>query len=330
MAALACDLGGTFLRCAAVGEDGRLRALERVRLSPGPLAWDAIVARIASFARRHAHLAGPDEPLVVAFPGPLRSAERALCAPTVSGGGRSVPDLAAALRARTGRRVHLINDVSAAAWHLQARIDAERFAVVTVSSGIGCKLVDRARRRPVVDDLPYAGEIGHVVVDERPGAPVCDCGGSGHLGAIASGRGIERSARRLAAAGPAAFARSLCVRAYGATAAELTNEAHLVPAARAGDPWAWAAIRTGVVPLARALAIVVHAAGAQRVVVIGGFAQQLGQRYADELSAALGRASSGPEFEVPLDRLVVLREADDEACLRGAAAYGRSLRGEPA
>ncbi len=330
MASLAFDLGGTFLRCGVVAEDGTVRHVERLRLAAGPPPWDEIVEHIASFARRHARAADPGEPLVVAFPGPLDASERALCAPTVAGGRRGVPDLATAVGERSGRAVRLINDVSAAGWYLQDKLDAERFVVVTVSSGIGCKLVDRGRRRPVVDDLPYAGEIGHVVVDERPGAPLCDCGGSGHLGAIASGRGIERSARRIAAQAPKLFARSLCARSYGATAAGLTNEAHLVPAARAGDPWAWAAIRTGVMPLARALALIVHVAAAQRIVVIGGFAQQLGQRYADELTAALRRVSSGPEFEVPVGELVVLWDAEDEPCLRGAAAYGRSARVAPA
>ncbi len=325
MPALAFDLGGTFLRCGVVAEDGAVRRFERMRLSQEADGWDAIVACIASFTQRYGGEAAPDEPIVLAFPGPLRSRESALCAPTIRG-VEAVPDVVARLRARTGRRVWLVNDVSAAAWHLRDRLGVDRFVVVTVSSGIGCKLVDRRRPWPVFDDLPYGGEIGHVVVDDRSDAAVCDCGGVGHLGAIASGRGTERLARRLAAEAPAAFARSACARTYGATASTLTNEAHLVPAARAGDAWAWEAIRAGIAPLGRALAIVVHAAAAQRVVVIGGFAQQLGQRYANELSAALGGACSGPEFEVPVGELVVLRAADDHTCLRGAAAFGRAAR----
>ena len=66
----------------------------------------------------------------------------------------------------------------------------------TVSSGIGSKMFDRKSSQGVIDHLPYAGEIGHIVINDDAHAPVCDCGAKGHLQAIASGRGIERAARR--------------------------------------------------------------------------------------------------------------------------------------
>ena len=115
--------------------------------------------------------------------------------------------------------------------------------VVTISSGIGSKIFDRKHPSGVIDSPAWAGEIGHVIADESPDAPRCDCGGLGHLGAIASGRGIERAARRCAMGEPDSFARSMCAVLYGATAFTLNNEEHIVPAAMSGDKWCLEVIR---------------------------------------------------------------------------------------
>ena len=149
-------------------------------------------------------------------------------APTVAGSTAALPDLQSILVNRTGRAVHILNDISAAAWQVSTTLAAKRFMVVTVSSGIGSKIFDRSSSQGVLDDVPYAGEIGHLTVDEAPDAPRCDCGGSGHLGAIASGRGIERQARRLAQSDPA-FRQSVCALQLGGIPETLNNEEHLVP-----------------------------------------------------------------------------------------------------
>src|SRR5205823_8314994 len=136
--------------------------------------------------------------------------------------------------------------------HVSRCLPCRRFMVVTVSSGIGSKIFDAGNARGVIDDLPYAGEIGHAKADESDDAPACDCGGKGHLGAIASGRGILRYAKRVAAIDPA-FLQSMCAGHFGATPGSLTNEDHLVPAAQLGDPWALNVVRHCTAPLARVL-----------------------------------------------------------------------------
>src|SRR5262249_33551875 len=157
--------------------------------------------------------------IVFSFPGPVAGHRTVLAAPTLFGRETNLAHLAEDLERATGRQVRLVNDVSAAAWYFSTRTTARRFFVVTVSSGIGSKLFDRAHSHVVIDDPPYAGEIGHMVVNSGPEAQLCDCGGFGHLGAIASGRAIEKTARRLSPA----------------ISTELTNEEHVIPAARAGD-----------------------------------------------------------------------------------------------
>jgi predicted NBD/HSP70 family sugar kinase len=201
-------------------------------------------------------------------------------------------------------------------------VAARRFMVVTVSSGIGSKIFDRCHPKGVLDDVVYAGEIGHLVVDESPSAPECDCGGKGHLGAIASGRGIERRARRLAQSTPS-FVQSACAAQFGATPETLNNEEHLVPAARLGDCWALGVVRQCTEPLARVLLAAVFAAGLERVVVIGGLALSLGEVYRDLLQEAVGKRCDYRMMSGRLGEMIVM--GDKDACLLGAAAYARQL-----
>ena len=332
MAAVVVDLGGTYLRCGVTSAKHEIQGVRRIRVpnfldgGTPEATWDAVVAEIAGYAAAAGTLIAPDDPIVFAFPGPIRDRSAILAAPTVVGREASIPDIAADLCARTGRRVVLLNDVSAAAWYLSERFEVNRFMVVTVSSGIGSKIFDRKHPACVLDDVAYGGEIGHAQVDRSPSALVCDCGGRGHLGAIASGRGTERLARRDARDAPARFAASSVASTFGATAETLTNESHLVPAARDGDPWALAIIREAAAPLATVISAVVHAAGLEKVIIIGGFAVALGPVYLECLQAGL-RALDGPgPASVAVDQLVVLGDADSDTCLRGAAVFADRTR----
>ncbi len=308
MSALVVDLGGTRLRCAIARHDG-LEAVRRCHIenflgghTPGQI-WDSVASRIAAYHRDTLDLLPPDAPLVMAFPGPIAHGGRILDAPTLVGPNAPIPDLQADLRARTGRTVALLNDVSAAAWHLSARTRARRFLVVTVSSGIGSKLFDRDHPAGVIDDPPYAGEIGHVVVDPRGDAPFCGCGGRGHLGAISSGRGTERLARER----------------VGLPA--LTNEEHLAPAARRGEAWALDVVRTAAEPLARTLVTVVTACGLEKVFLFGGFAESIGPAYVEIIRDLASHACQYPVLQPCIRGMIEMAESDDETVLRGAAVF---------
>jgi glucokinase len=161
-----------------------------------------------------------------------------------------------------------------------------------------------------------------VPVDDDPLAPLCDCGGRGHLGAISSGRGAENHARR-AAATDVAFAGSACATQFGATPGTLTNEQHLVPAVRMGDVWATGIVSHCIQPLARTVLQTVAAAGLQRVVLIGGFALSLGEPYRALFQQALKTMCDYRVLTPYLDSLVVL--GDEDACLSGAAAYAAKV-----
>ena len=325
--ALLFDLGGTYLRCACLTgkEEIGNTTRERIRsfrdgLSPVEI-WGDIFGKITAYATTCNHLVEKAAPLVISFPGPIYENGRVVNAPTVSGPDNDVPDLGAELSKRTGRVVHILNDVSAAALYLARGSEWDRLMVVTVSSGIGSKVCFRNSGGVVLFDKgPYAGEIGHLTVDQSKGAPVCDCGGKGHLGAIASGRGIECLARRQAAGDSVAFSRSVCHGKFGATPETLSNEEHLVPAIRAGDKWSLGVLQEGTRPFAMALNTIFLSLGLQGVFVIGGFAFSLGEIYLELLRKMILTRCDYSALRFSSD-MVQFGNMCEEACLRGAAEY---------
>jgi predicted NBD/HSP70 family sugar kinase len=117
-------------------------------------------------------------------------------------------DLADALAQRFGRRVHIENDVKAAAlgahFFITAADASTDLAYLSVGTGIAAGFVEGGRLRR--GSSLVAGEIGHIPID--PAGPLCACGQTGCIEAIASGSAIERDwpstngspARTLAAA----------------------------------------------------------------------------------------------------------------------------------
>jgi len=192
---------------------------------------------------------------------------------------------------------------------------------VTVSSGIGSKVCIRlSGKAALFDKGPYAGEIGHLMVDPSTDAPICDCGGRGHIGAISSGRGIESLARRRSIENPLAFSRSLCSRQFGASPGTLNNEVHLVPALRAGDEWTLEVLREGTLPLAIALNTLILGLGLQGVFVLGGFAFSIGETYLRSLSDLMNARCDYSAFRFSSD-MIRFGGMCEDACLRGAAEY---------
>ncbi len=324
MAGLVFDLGGTHLRSAIVDDRGELHNAEKIRiltiadgLKPEEV-WTNISARLAGYIKMNVGLTRPGSPIVLSFPGPVDERGRILQAPTLTGKLQAFPDLRAELEATGGRPVHVLNDLSAAALYL-SRSTPGRFLAVTVSSGIGSKIFDPAVG--VLDDAAYAGEIGHGRADFSPAATICDCGGRGHLGAIASGRAIERHARASASSAPERFERSACALRYAATADTLNNEDHLVPALRAGDPWTVTIVAECTQYLARAVVSAILVAGIGTVIVIGGFALAAGEAYLNILRAAARQCCDYDLLRDRIENCIVLGAVHEEAALLGAATY---------
>ena len=284
MSACVIDIGGTHIRCAASDANAALLNVQKKTLasfncgrSSGRI-WKEIIDTIAGYESSVREMIPKEAPLVISFPGPVAYPSRILNAPTLVGSDTALPDLRLEISKLTGRTTCLINDISAAAWHLGRIVEDNRFLTVMVSSGIGSKIFDRRHPDGVLDNVPFAGEIGHMKIDLSPDAMLCDCGGKGHLGAIASGRGVERVAGMLAKREHARFEQSACVTQFHGSADTLTNEEHIVPAARMQDAWALEIIRSCTRPLAAALLLITASAGLERIGVIGRSTSRGGAR----------------------------------------------------
>lgn len=254
---LGVDLGGTWLRAAAVSAEGQILSHDR-RPTPDRSAEDvvaaivdgvtAVQARIATLPVNSRPTLAVDAPLVIAAPGPLDlPGGRILATPNLPH-LRGFP-LAAAVATALGRIVHLQNDATMAALG-EATFGAGRtFDVVlflTISTGIGGGLVIDGR--PFTGATGQACELGHLIVDGRRDAPRCGAGHAGCLEAHASGSAIGRAA---------------------AAAGMVGGAAAVAAAARAGDPVATAVLRDAARWLGLGIASATNAFDPD-VIVLGG------------------------------------------------------------
>lgn len=103
---------------------------------------------------------------------------------------------------RFGVPAHVENDVNVLAVAERARggpaSGLQNYAVVKLSSGVGCGLVVNGGLARGSEG--YAGDIGHVCIDPASDA-VCACGSSGCLEALVSAPALVREAEALADAG---------------------------------------------------------------------------------------------------------------------------------
>ncbi len=188
------------------------------------------------------------------------------------------------------------------------------FGVLTLGSGVGGKLFIDGR--PLLGRSGYGGEIGHWRVPAAP-PTACDCGGVGHLSALASGRGAARLAQWRAGADPAGFA------AAGLGQADALTPEALVAAFHAGVPWAEASMAASAQALGAALAACALAAGVELFFLTGGFAVASGERF--RAMTAQAAAEHAWPMGTDWDDMVRLAAADEEPGLLGAGFLALEL-----
>jgi predicted NBD/HSP70 family sugar kinase len=318
---LVFDVGGTQLRAAVW--DAERSSLSPVHSVDAPsharhptLSWTELRARlVAEMSELRQRLDPPGEirSIAVAFPGPVDPQRRVLAAPTLWGAlGRYPFELGRELGQNWAEsRILILNDVSAAGYRY-CTDQEDSFCIVTVSTGIGNKVF--AGGQPLVGAAGRGGEIGHLQIDTAPGAPLCDCGGRGHLGAYASGRGLAARAREDGEREPHDFRRSFLGTELKIEPAAITAEA-LAIAYGAKDEWATRQVDRCGAALAGVLAGLCLGVGVERFVLIGGLAIGLGPRFAEAVRAAIeSRCWTGEASAIS----VKLGETDGKCALVGA------------
>ena len=193
-------------------------------------------------------------------------------------------------------RVKLINDMSAAANDIivrgprqNLRLEVDNFVVITVSTGVGSKVVVDGEVELGVEGL--AGEIGHMPIlwpDEIIPGRRCGCGGLYCLEAGASGAAnayrAKTEADRLLPLVPASPSSALIKKIASISLApgkdlddrEKQVNIAVVRAAKRGDPLALSILHGTLKPLARAIAALESQLNIGNFYFVGGFALALG------------------------------------------------------
>jgi glucokinase len=257
--AVGLDVGGTKIAGGVVASTGEV--LERITPLHTPTDCHGVTRQLAAVVddlrQRHPGVIaiGVGAAGLVTWPdGHVRWAP--------NNGYRDLP-LRQLLLDMTGLPTVVDNDANAAAWaEARAAAGVRQMLLVTVGTGVGGGLLFNGQIYRARSGV--SAEVGHMIVD--PGGPLCGCGNSGCLEAVASGTALGRYGREAAAREPAGMLAQL-----GGGPAGVTGET-VFTAARAGDPIACALYRELGRWLGVGLASVANVFDLEAIVVGGGVA----------------------------------------------------------
>jgi glucokinase len=244
---LGLDLGGTNIKWVVLDDGGNplVDGSLPTEREGGP---EHVIERLALAGRAAKEAAGPLATAGVGVPGIYDETLGVIRFFTNLPGPWAGRALAGPLSEALGVPVRLINDARAFAL-AEARVGAGQGCAamigVTLGTGVGGGIVLDGRLLLGVHGT--AGEIGHQVIDCRPGAPKCGCGNTGCLEAFVGGPRLAEAAGTATAAD--AFA-----------------------ADERGEPRAHAAVEAWIDYLAIGLANLVTVLTPDRIVLGGGVA----------------------------------------------------------
>jgi predicted NBD/HSP70 family sugar kinase len=194
---LAADIGATHYRIALASLAGEILAEDggEIQIEAGPeTVLDQLDERFRTLLRAAGR--GPEEvrALGMGLPGPVEFATGRPVSPPIMPGWDGYP-VGDWLRDRYGVPAVIDNDVNIAARgeHQLIWPRVEHLLFVKVATGIGCGIV--ASGRLYRGQQGAAGDIGHIRVSGRD--DICECGNTGCLEAVASGRALARHATEL-------------------------------------------------------------------------------------------------------------------------------------
>jgi predicted NBD/HSP70 family sugar kinase len=293
---LAAALGATHSRVALTDLSGDPQAEQsaEIEISAGPervLSW--VQERFAELLAQTGHTAREVRAIGVGVPGPVEFATGQPVNPPIMPGwdGFAIPDW---LRQHYPVEILVDNDVNIMALgeHSKRWASCEHLLFVKVGTGIGCGIV--------VNGAIYrgaqgaAGDIGHIRLADY-GEVICECGNSGCVEAVASGR---------------ALARVLHARGYDAT-----NSRDVVRLARDHNPDAVQVVRQAGRNLGEVLASLVNALNPHVVVIGGDLAQAHEQLFAGVREVVYQRSTALATRHLQ----IVPSALEDQAGVTGAA-----------
>jgi glucokinase len=303
---LALDIGGTWTRAAAISAHGEVLGSVKERTRSHLAGASIIEASAGLLTRVAAQVDRSVRGVGVSTTGPVDPMTGVLFRPPNTGPGLEGLRLGDGLSDALGLPVVVDRDTNAAALAEQ-RYGAGRgttnLVYVTVSTGVGGSVIldDRLLRGA----SGVAGELGHISVS--PDGPVCGCGRTGCLEAIAAGPALAAAAAQALDSGLPSQLRQHDNR-------PLTGE-QVAAAAAAGDQLARTVLLAARAAVASAAVDLVNVFNPERLVlggsVILGNLDWVTEAHRAVSEQALEPARSGAE--------VVVAGLGDEGGLLGAA-----------
>ncbi len=331
------DLGGTWWRSAILTPDGTFAEWQRqAAVTKARTGSNAATLRelMVQFLLDRARQLAAQQPAIrdvgISLGAAVNGHSGQVLASAPMWGDNTDPyDLRAVLAsAEPSLRWWVANDVTCLALAIcanerVARSDLRALTAVTVSSGIGARTID-VRSGEVLLDRQHGmqGEIGHLpALTPAPlgvEPPLCHCGATGHVSAIAAGHAIE-----------AMLAQFAGILDLGeATGDEAASRLPMLRDAIAADnPSAVSFLDAVTAPLARALLYVLAIdPRVERVFLSGGVVDTLGDHYMNSLYR---RLESDGLYLVSVYQPSIFRDrisrwdSDGFEPLRGAGLFAR-------
>lgn len=310
---LAVDLGGSKIITALISPPGEILDREYI-LTLADEGPQAVISRMLSSIDSlltRADLPPDSLPTIcLAVAGIIDSAKGMITTSPNLPDWRNVP-LREIVQEETGLETFLLNDASAAALGehcFGAGRGVDDLIYLTVSTGVGGGIIIGGRLYLGVSGS--AGELGHITIDVN--GPRCNCGNTGCLEVLASGKAVAREAKKAVSRGTKSIILELAEGDPQNITARTVSEA-----AQKGDILALAIIAEAATYLGVGLVNLINAFN-PRMIIIGGGMAKMGDMLLDPARKVVTeRAFSLPVREVR----IIPSQLDDNAAVSGAAAF---------
>lgn len=318
---LAIDLGGTKIVTALVSPEGEIVAREftPTLAEEGTLAViHRMMATIDSLINQANTPRSYFSTLAIAAAGAINSEEGIVTASPNLPGWDNVP-LREMVRKETGLETFIINDASAAALGEHCfgigKI-VNNLIYITVSTGIGGGIIINGKLYTGVSGS--AGEIGHMTIDVN--GPRCNCGNTGCLEVLASGKAVAREALKSIEHG----AKTIILELAEGEPQNITAQT-VSTAAQKGDELASAIISKAATYLGVGMVNIVNIFNPEMIIVGGGMAKM-----GDMLIDTARKVVAERAFHLPTQHVrIVPSQLGDNAAVIGAAAFVQGLAKPP-
>jgi glucokinase-like ROK family protein len=306
----AVDIGATSIDVALTTLGGELIAHrgEPAEVREGPLSvLDRVKTLLSELIDEQA--ASPRDMLAigVGVPGPVEQASGLLTVPPIMPGWDRFP-IRGAFAGEYAAPVFVDNDVNVMAlgehWGGVAKGLAD-VIFVKIGTGIGSGIIVGGRLHRGAQGC--AGDFGHICVD--PDGPLCSCGNTGCLEAMAAAPAIVLQAERCAREGESPSLMALLQEKGELTMKEVGE------AARRGDYCALTTIRRSGRLIGQTLASAVNVLNPSMIVIGGGVSRVGNALLAEVRSAVYQRSLPLATRNLP----IVMSELDDVAGVVGAS-----------